>query len=120
MYASERAASFSAATFFAWLAKCAGVHAPTNRPVFCQWHAIPSSAISRSISPNASAPSASNACVRSAEGSSDLPEKLLPIFTPPLTAPPFRVLAPKPSSAASSTTQSTPCFAASSAVDSPA
>ena len=39
---------------------------------------------------------------------STLPVKLLPIFTPPLTPPPLRVLAPAPSSAASSTQASIP------------
>jgi hypothetical protein len=48
------------------------------------------------------------------------PLKLLPTLTPPLTAPPLRVLAPKPSSFASSTTASMPCRTSSSAADSPA
>ena len=53
------------------------------------------------------------------ERSTTLPVKLLPILTPPLTAPPLRVLAPAPSSAASSTQASKPESASSMAQDKP-
>ncbi len=49
-----------------------------------------------------------------------LPLKLLPTLTPPLTAPPLRVLAPKPGSFASITVAMTPLSASSIAVESPA
>jgi len=87
---------------------------------FSQKQSIFSSSISRSISPKASEPSESIERSRSGSISGTLPVKLLPMLTPPLTAPPLRVLAPKPSSFASSTTASMPCLANSSAADSPA
>src|SRR5262249_20389267 len=94
--------------------------APTKRPGFSQKHSIFSSSISRSISANASEASDSRRGTRSGSMLGVLPVKLLPILTPPLTAPPLRVLAPEPSSPASSTMASMPCLASSSAVDSPA
>src|SRR5438270_508781 len=100
--------------------KCFLVHAPTKRPDFSQKQSIFSSSTSRSIRPKASEASDSSRSARSGSTSALRPVKLLPILTPPLTAPPLRVLAPKPSSLASSTTASMPCLASSSAVDSPA
>jgi hypothetical protein len=96
------------------LSNAPGVQAPPNRPALCQKHPMPSSSINCSIRLNASAPSASTA-----RAGGDPRSRPLLADIDPAAPPPLRVLAPKPSSAVSSTTQSIPGFAASSAVDRP-